>query len=155
MEKSMKLLIAGLLFSSTSVAQVADSIQQYGRGISFSQKESTTAAATVTADVLEHRTSTLGSNALFGLIPGLQVLQNAGPAYNDGATIYVRGVGTSNTATPLILIDGFERDIDYLVVQDIESVTVLKDAVALSLYGIRGANGVVYIKTKRGYSGSR
>ncbi len=153
MEKSMKLLIAGLLFSSASVAQVADSIQQYGRGISFSQKESTTAAATVTADVLEHRTSTLGSNALFGLIPGLQVLQNAGPAYNDGATIYVRGVGTSNTATPLILIDGFERDIDYLVVQDIESVTVLKDAVALSLYGIRGANGVVYIKTKRGYSG--
>lgn len=153
MEKSMKLLIAGLLFSSVSVAQVADSIQQYGRGISFSQKESTTAGATATADVLGHRTSTLASNTLFGLIPGLQVLQNAGTAWDDGATLYVRGIGTSNTATPLVLIDGFERNIDNLVVQDIESVTVLKDAVALSLYGIRGANGVVYIKTKRGYVG--
>lgn len=153
MEKSMKLLIAGLLFSSVSVAQVADSIQQYGRGISFSQKESTTAGATATADVLGHRTSTLGSNALFGLIPGLQVLQNAGTAWENGATLYVRGIGTSNTATPLILVDGFERNIDNLVVQDIESVSVLKDAVALSLYGIRGANGVVYIKTKRGHAG--
>ena len=153
MEKSMKLFIAGLLFSSVSVAQVADSIQQYGRGISFNQKESTTAGATVTADVLGHRTSTLGSNALFGLIPGLQVLQNPGTEWDEGATLYVRGIGTSNTQTPLILIDGFERNIDNLVVQDIESVTVLKDAVALSLYGVRGANGVVLIKTKRGYAG--
>lgn len=153
MEKSMKLIIAGLLFSSVSVAQVADSIQQYGRGISFNKIESTTAGATATADVLGHRTTTLGSNALFGLIPGLQVLQNAGTAWDNGATIYVRGIGTSNTATPLILIDGFERDIDNLVVQDIESVTVLKDAVALSLYGIRGANGVVLIQTKRGHAG--
>lgn len=149
----MKLIIAGLLFSSASVAQVADSIQQYGRGISFNKIESTTAGATATADVLEHRTSTLGSNALFGLIPGLQVLQNAGTAWDDGATVYVRGIGTSNTATPLILIDGFERDINNLVVKDIESVTVLKDAVALSLYGIRGANGVVLIQTKRGHAG--
>lgn len=153
MEKSMKLLIAGLLFSSVSVAQVTDSIQQYGRGISFNQKESTTAGAIITSDVLGHRTSTLPSNSLFGLIPGLQVLQNAGIAWDNGATLYVRGVGTTNSKSPLILIDGFERDINGLSVQDIESVTVLKDAVALSLYGVRGANGVVYIKTKRGFAG--
>lgn len=153
MEKSMKLLIAGLLFSSVSVAQVTDSIQQYGRGISFNQKESTTAGAIVTSDVLGHRTSTLPSNSLFGLIPGLQVLQNAGNAWDNGATLYVRGVGTTNSKSPLILIDSFERDINGLSVQDIESVTVLKDAVALSLYGVRGANGVVYIKTKRGIVG--
>lgn len=153
MEKSMKLFIAGLLFSSVSVAQVTDSIQQYGRGISFNQKESTTVGAIVTSDVLGHRTSTLPSNSLFGLIPGLQVLQNAGNVWDDGATLYVRGVGTTNSKSPLILIDGFERDINGLAVQDIEKVTVLKDAVALSLYGIRGANGVVYIQTKRGYIG--
>lgn len=153
MEKSMKLLIAGLLFSSVSVAQVTDSIQQYGRGLSFNQKESTTAGAIVTSDVLGHRTSTLPSNSLFGLIPGLQVLSNAGNAWDNGATLYVRGVGTTNSKSPLILIDGFERDINGLSVQDIESVTVLKDAVALSLYGVRGANGVVYIKTKRGIVG--
>lgn len=153
MEKSMKLFIAGLLFSSASVAQVTDSIQQYGRGISFNQKESTTAGAIATSEVLGHRTSTLPSNSLFGLIPGLQVLQNAGNAWDDGATLYIRGVGTTNSKSPLILIDGFERNIDNLAVQDIESVSVLKDAVALSLYGVRGANGVIYIKTKRGYTG--
>ncbi|MDD4199278.1 MAG: SusC/RagA family TonB-linked outer membrane protein [Paludibacter sp.] len=153
MKKSVKLFIVGLLFSSISIAQVADSIQQYGRGISFNQKEATTASAVATSDVLGHRTSTTPSNSLFGLIPGLQVLQNAGNAWDDGATLYIRGVGTFSKNSPLILVDGFERNLDNLVVQDIESVTVLKDAVALSLYGVRGANGVVCIKTKRGYVG--
>ena len=151
----MKLFMAALLTSSIAVAQVqVDSLQQYGRGISFSKKEATTAGAVATSDVLEHRTSTNPSNSLFGLIPGLQVLQNAGPDFGgDEATLYVRGIGTTNTATPLILVDGFERSLDNLTVQDIESVTVLKDAVALTLYGMRGANGVVYIKTKRGFRG--
>ena len=141
MEKSMKLFIAGLMLSSVSVAQVTDSKQQYGRGISFDQKESTTAGAVVTSDVLGHRTSTLPSNSLFGLIPGLQVLQNSGNVWDDGATLYIRGVGTTNSKSPLILIDGFERDINGLSVHDIESVTVLKDAVALSLYGDRKSVG--------------
>ena len=78
MEKSIKLIIAGLLCSSIAAAQVADSIQHYGRGISFSKKEATTAGGMATADELSHRTSTVASNALFGLIPGLQVLQNGG-----------------------------------------------------------------------------
>ncbi|MBD3588853.1 SusC/RagA family TonB-linked outer membrane protein [Bacteroides sp. GM023] len=153
MEKSIKLLIAGLLFSSVSVAQIADSIQHYGRGISFNKKEATTAGGVATSERLSHRTSTVASNSLFGLIPGLQVLQNAGNEWENGATLYIRGLGTTNEKSPLILIDGFERSIDNLAVQDIESVTVLKDATSLALYGIRGANGVVYITTKRGYVG--
>lgn len=153
MEKSIKLLIAGLLFTSVSAAQVADSIQQYGRGISFIKKEATIARGVATSEQLGHRTSTVASNALFGLIPGLQVLQNAGNEWENGATLYVRGVGTTAANSPLILIDGFERSIENLAVQDIESVTVLKDAPSLALYGIRGANGVVYIKTKRGNIG--
>lgn len=161
MKKSMKLLIACMLFSSVSLAQMKDSIRhaavdkassstEYGRGISFGQKESTAASAIVTADDLSHKTSIDVSNNLFGLIPGLQVLQNAGNAWDDGATMYIRGLGTSSKKAPLILVDGFERPISGLTVQEIESVTVLKDAVSLSLYGIRGANGVIYIKTKRG-----
>lgn len=153
MEKSIKLIIAGLLCSSIAAAQVADSIQHYGRGISFSKKEATTAGGMATADELSHRTSTVASNALFGLIPGLQVLQNGGNEWENGATLYVRGVGTTSGKSPLILIDGYERDINNLAVQDIESVSVLKDAASLALYGIRGANGVVLIKTKRGYVG--
>ena len=153
MEKSIKLIIAGLLCSSIAAAQVADSIQHYGRGISFSKKEATTAGGMAIADELSHRTSTVASNALFGLIPGLQVLQNGGNEWENGATLYVRGVGTTSGKSPLILIDGYERDINNLAVQDIESVSVLKDAASLALYGIRGTNGVVLIKTKRGYVG--
>lgn len=161
MRKSSKLLIACLLLSSASSAQVRDSIQhvtftkagvntEYGRGISFGWKESTVASASATAAALSHKTSIDPSNTLFGMIPGLQVLQNAGNAWADGATLYIRGLGTTSSKTPLILIDGFERPIAELTVQEIESVTVLKDAASLSLYGVRGANGVIYIKTKRG-----
>ncbi|EJX06474.1 secreted protein containing TonB-dependent receptor, plug domain protein, partial [gut metagenome] len=153
MEKSIKLFIAGLLCTTLSAAQVTDSIQQYGRGISYKLKEATTAGAVVTSKALEHRTSTVSSNALFGMIPGLQVMQNAGNEWDNGATFFVRGAGTSSSTEPLILVDGFERNIDHLAVRDIESVTVLKDAASLALYGIRGANGVIYIKTKRGHIG--
>ena len=153
MEKSIKLIITGLLCSSIAAAQVADSIQHYGRGISFSKKEATTSGGMATADELSHRTSTVASNALFGLIPGLQVLQNGGNEWENGATLYVRGVGTTNGKSPLILIDGYERSIDNLAVQDIESVSVLKDATSLALYGVRGANGVILITTKRGCAG--
>lgn len=153
MEKSIKLIITGLLCSSIAAAQVADSIQHYGRGISFSKKEATTAGGMATADELGHRTSTVASNALFGLIPGLQVLQNGGNEWENGATLYVRGVGTTSSKSPLILIDGYERSIDNLAVQDIESVSVLKDAASLALYGMRGANGVILITTKRGHVG--
>lgn len=157
--------MACMLFSSVSVAQVKDSIQQaavnmanssteYGRGISFGLKESTAASASATVEDLSHKTSINVSNGLYGLIPGLQVLQNANNAWNDGATLFVRGLGTNNSKSPLVLVDGFERSLSEITVQEIESVTVLKDAVSLSLYGIRGANGVIYIKTKRGADAS-
>ena len=150
MKRSMKFIAAFLLLPCVATAQVTDSIQQYGRGISFNMKESTVAGAMATSEQISHKTSIDPSNSLYGLIPGLQVLQNGGYAWDDGATLYIRGVGTSNSSTPLILVDGFEREISSLTVQEIESVTVLKDAASLALYGIRGANGVVYIKTKRG-----
>ena len=63
-------------------------------------------------------------------------------------------MGTTNSKSPLILVDGFERSIKELSSEEIESVSVLKDAVATSLYGIRGANGVILVKTKRGQASS-
>lgn len=160
MNKGITLFMACTLFSSLGLAhqsaQQKDSIPnssigtEYGRGVSFNSKESTTASAQATADDLSHKTSINPSNNLFGKIPGLQVLQRAGNAWDSGSTLYIRGLGTTNNRNPLILVDGFERSIVNLTVQEIESVTVLKDAASLSLYGIRGANGVVYIKTKRG-----
>ena len=153
MNKAIKLVMTGLLVSVNMLAQETDSIQQYGRGISVDWKESTTAGGMVTAGQLSHKTSVNPSNSLFGSIPGLYVLQNAGSSWADGATMYIRGLGTTNSKSPLILVDGFVRSISDLTVQEIESVVVLKDAVALALYGIRGANGVVYVTTKRGKTG--
>ena len=161
MRNYIKLLIIGTLCSSTAWAQVSDSISdktrdemakrvEYGRGIFYDAKENTAATAVATADELSHRTSVNASNLLYGLLPGVQVLQNANNAWNDGASLLVRGMGTMSSKSPLILVDGFERPLDYLNSSEIESVTVLKDAVSTSLYGIKGANGVILVKTKRG-----
>ncbi len=161
MEKSIKLLIAYSLFPLATFAQVADTLQtdavqqrersvEYGRGISFDLKESTTATASASASDLSHKKTINPSNILYGQIAGLQVLQNANNAWNDGATLYVRGLGTTSSNAPLILVDGIERSLDVITVDEIESVTVLKEAVSTALYGIRGANGVVLVTTKRG-----
>lgn len=156
MRNNIKLLIIGAFYSSTLWAHGTDSLSntrvnvEYGRGIVHRIKESTAATAVITSEELLHRTSINASNALYGLVPGLQVLQNASNAWSDGASLLIRGVGTMGSKTPLILVDGFERSMNYLNTQEIESVTVLKDAVSTSLYGVKGANGVILIKTKRG-----
>ena len=114
MRNYIKLLIIGTLCSSTAWAQVSDSISdktgdemakrvEYGRGISYDAKENTAATAVATADELSHRTSVNASNLLYGLLPGVQVLQNANNAWNDGASLLVRGMGTMSTKSPLIL----------------------------------------------------
>ena len=93
------------------------------------------------------------TNALYGQIPGLTVLQNGGDWWTQSATMYVRGQSNlSNTSAPLVLIDGFERNLATITVSEIEKVEVLKDAGALAIYGQRGANGVILITTKRGIS---
>lgn len=93
------------------------------------------------------------SSALTGLIPGL-VTQNAvGKPGNDQADIYIRGQSTWNNTSPLILVDGIERDMNNIDANEIENVSVLKDASATAVFGVRGANGVILITTKRGKSG--
>lgn len=91
------------------------------------------------------------SSALSGLIPGLSVNQSTGMAGNNSATLLIRGLGTINDASPLIVVDDMpDVDINRLNMNDIESISVLKDATASSVYGSRAANGVVLIKTKSG-----
>ncbi len=162
MKRSIKLLVACMLSSPViALAQQQDSIVtrkskmavEYGRGISFNLKESTTATAVATEEELSHKKSINNSNMLYGLIPGLQVLQGTGNAWDNTASMKVRGQGTSNSTNPLILVDGFERSFDQISADEIESVTVLKDAASTALYGIRGANGVILVKTKRGTLG--
>ena len=91
------------------------------------------------------------SAALSGLIPGLSVNQSTGMAGNNSATLLIRGLGTINNSAPLVVVDDMpDVDINRINMNDIESISVLKDATASSVYGSRAANGVILIKTKNG-----
>ncbi|MBP3536015.1 MAG: TonB-dependent receptor [Muribaculaceae bacterium] len=89
------------------------------------------------------------SNMLTGKISGLSSIQSSGQPGADGATLLVRGINGFSAKSPLVLIDGVEGDLNLLNPQDVESVSVLKDASA-AIYGVRGANGVILITTKGG-----
>jgi len=93
------------------------------------------------------------SNALAGSMPGIVTRQSSGEPGYDGAAVFIRGFGTWANRSPLILIDGVERDINNINTQEIESFSILKDASATAVYGVRGANGVILITTKRGVEG--
>src|SRR5690606_4713008 len=90
------------------------------------------------------------SAALQGLAPGLTITQRSGQPGSDGGTIRIRGVGTFGDSNPLVLIDGVEGSMDGIDANDIESISVLKDASSASIYGSRAANGVILVTTKTG-----
>lgn len=93
------------------------------------------------------------SNTLGGQIPGIVTRQATGEPGYDQASIYIRGFGTWTNRSPLILVDGIERDMNTINTEEVESISVLKDASATAVYGVRGANGVILITTKRGQLG--
>ena len=94
------------------------------------------------------------STSLVGRLAGVMAVQSSGEPGYDGATFWIRGINTfAGTATPLVLVDGVERSIDRVDSEDIADFAILKDASATALYGVRGANGVVLITTKRGQAG--
>ncbi len=105
------------------------------------------------ADQALSRPITNVSNALAGVSAGVQVMQNSGQPGSDGSKIRIRGIGTLNNLEPLVLIDGVEGSMDLVNPQDIENISVLKDAAASSIYGSRAANGVILITTKKGKAG--
>ena len=93
------------------------------------------------------------SEALQGTVSGLTVTQASGQPGADQGTIRIRGIGTFNDNDPLVLVDGVQYNINDVDANDIATVSVLKDAAASAIYGIRAANGVILITTKRGTSG--
>ncbi len=120
-------------------------------GYGTTKKENLTGAVGVVgAKELAARPLTSASQSLQGKVSGLWINQNSGEPGEDGATIRIRGIGTLNNSDPLILIDGIEAPFDNVNPNDIESVTVLKDAASAAIYGSRAANGVVLVTTKRG-----
>ncbi|HEX9601782.1 MAG TPA: TonB-dependent receptor [Mariniflexile sp.] len=111
---------------------------------------------TVKADEITRQPVSQTSQALAGLVPGLTVIQRNGQPGSDDATFRIRGLGTlgdSDKNDPLILVDGIPDSINGVDPNDIESISVLKDASASAIYGSRAANGVILIVTKRGKIG--
>ena len=106
--------------------------------------------STVNADQLSRSSAFNPENTLFGLLPGLAVMQNGGIAEGRSPDMFIRGRGTMNSANILVLVDGFERPLSSLSTAEIQTATVLKDAATLAEYGVRGANGVLLVTTKRG-----
>ena len=103
-------------------------------------------------DLIKAPTGSLG-NALAGKLTGVSTVQYSGEPGADAAEIYVRGITTLNSSSPLVQVDGVERDFTQIDPNEIESITILKDASATAVFGVRGANGVILVTTKRGKEG--
>ena len=123
-----------------------------GYGVEQSEFLTTAAATTITAEELRRTSAISLADALYGKLLGLTAIQNTGFKGEEGrgASFNIRGIQTTGEKDILILVDGVERPIDRLTVEEVESVTVLKDAAAVALYGHEAINGVLLVKTKRG-----
>src|SRR5690606_39188756 len=95
------------------------------------------------------------TNALAGRLAGVVSVQRTGEPGFDDSDIFIRGISTfsQSLSAPLILVDGVPRTMSNVDPEDIESFTILKDASATAVYGVRGANGVIIINTKKGVAG--
>lgn len=135
-----------------ATATALDEVVVTGTG---TQKKITMTGAVTNVNINTLKTSTASiSNALAGNVAGVMARQTSGQPGNNVSEFWIRGISTFGAgASALVLVDGFERDMNELNIEDIESFTVLKDASATAIYGSRGANGVVLITTKRGKEG--
>ena len=109
----------------------------------------------VRPEALQQGTTRAVSNNLAGQLAGVIAVQRSGEPGADGSNFWIRGISSFQGAgrDPLVLVDGIERTLDDLSAAEIESFSVLKDAAASAVYGVRGANGVIIVKTKRGQMG--
>jgi TonB-dependent SusC/RagA subfamily outer membrane receptor len=112
----------------------------------------TGALSIVDTDALTHAPVSSVTNVLAGSVPGVSTVQTSGQPGKDAASIYIRGTGSlsSSLSAPLVLVDGVERDFSQIDPNEVENMSILKDAASTAVFGIRGANGVILITTKRG-----
>ena len=110
----------------------------------------TGSVASVNSEALTKAPTDNVTNMLGGKLPGLVSRQTTGLPGENQSQIYIRGVSTTGTSTPLVLVDGVERDFANLDPSEIANITILKDAASAAVYGVKGANGVILVTTKRG-----
>ncbi len=148
-----------IVIGSQSVLNVAldvsesalDEVVVVGYG---TQKKATVTGAISSVQTREIKQSPAANLAvtLAGRLPGLTSVQTSGEPGRDLTQLFIRGRGTVNAQSPIILVDGVERDLTYIDPNEVESVTILKDASSTAIFGVRGANGVILVTTKRGTS---
>ena len=163
--KLRNILIYGLLgfcavpVTANAQIELSDKKSQkidLGQGVESTEFLTTAATYTITAEELSRTSAISLADALYGKLLGLTALQNTGFKGEEGrgASFNIRGAQTTGETDILILVDGLERPIDRLTVEEVESVTVLRDAAAVALYGHEAINGVLLVKTKRGQADS-
>lgn len=133
-------------------AEVLDEVVVVGYG---TQKKVnlTGSIATISAEKLVNRTSSNVTNMLAGQMPGVTIIQNTSQPGADAGVLRVRGLGTMGDAGAMVVVDGVESTMSSVDPNDIETISVLKDAAASAIYGVRAANGVILITTKKGSKG--
>lgn len=138
-----------LYFTLTEEANALNELVVVGYG---TQKKAnlTGAVSSVNASQIEDRAVSSVSTALAGQMPGVVVVQSSGAPGGQTGAITIRGNNTINSASPLVIVDGVPGSMNNIDPQDIESVSVLKDAASAAIYGVQAANGVILITTKKG-----
>lgn len=132
--------------------QQIDEVVVVGYGIQ-KKVNLTGAVSNVKSDMLQNRTSSNPVNLLVGQVPGMTIIQRSGQPGSDAGTLRVRGIGTLGNSDAMVVVDGVESSFNNVSPDDIESISILKDAAASSIYGVRAANGVILITTKKGVVG--
>ena len=132
--------------------EVLDEVVVVGYGV---QKKAnlTASVSSINAEALESRSVSSVSAAMAGTMPGVTAIQSSGAPGLQTGTITVRGKNSVNAANPLVIVDGVPGSMNTIDPQDIESLTVLKDAASAAIYGVQAANGVILITTKKGKKG--
>ena len=150
------LFTATTAYSQPLLQDKKDIKADLGFGIEQKLQSTSAAVSVITHEELKQTAAINLSEALYGRLLGLTVLKNGGFSGDDnyGPSLNIRGFQTLSENGLLIMVDGVKRPIDRLTVDEVESVTVLKDAAAVALLGYQGINGALLIKTKRGGEGS-
>ena len=148
-------LLAGLSLpaaaqqDSTGISFV-DQVIELGANKNFTRAQSTASVSVISNETVDKRSAKNIGNSILGQGNGLISLDGSGIYYAANPTFYVRGLQTLSTSAPLIMVDGIERDITLVSPEEVDHVTILKDAAAVALYGYKGINGAIQIVTKRG-----
>ncbi len=154
--ESKEVLIKNNTSLSVLLAEVSQKIDEVVVvGYARQKKESVVGAISQVkgADLVKAGVPSI-SNALTGRVPGMVTIQQSGMPGGEDAKIYIRGLSSFNGDNqPLVLVDGIERSMSDIDPSEVESISVLKDASATSVYGVKGGNGVILITTKRGQEG--